>query len=172
MAIDTNTRADRWADDEERDPPVQRLTRQQAQALREREPSVSPWRVVGAQVAVGVVAALLAAWAGPAGWGWSLLYGAAVVFVPGALMARGMTSPLSRMSPAAAAVSFMSWEFLKIGISVVMLMLAPRIVQSLSWPALLLGLVLCMKVYWVALLWRHRGSASGSATRPATGPAT
>jgi hypothetical protein len=37
-----------------------------------------------------------------------------------------------------------------------MLMLAPRLVQPLSWPALLVGLVLCMKVYWVALLWRGR----------------
>jgi ATP synthase protein I len=155
MAIDTNTHADRWADDEKRDLPVQRLTREQAQMLRARDPSVSPWRVVGTQVAVGAVAALLAAWAGgQASWGWSLLYGAAVVFVPGALMARGMTSPLSRMSPTAGVVSFMSWEFLKIGVSVLMLMLAPKFVQPLVWPALLVGLVLCIKVYWLALLWR------------------
>jgi ATP synthase protein I len=37
-----------------------------------------------------------------------------------------------------------------------MLMLAPRLVQSLSWPALLATLVLCMQVYWFALLWRGR----------------
>ena len=35
-------------------------------------------------------------------------------------------------------------------------MLAPRLVQDLSWPALLAGLVLCIKVYWLALLWRPR----------------
>ena len=86
--------------------------------------------------------------------GWSLLYGAVTVVVPGALMARGMTSRLSSVSPGASAVSFMLWEMVKIGVSIAMLVLAPRLVQPLSWPALLVGLVLCMKVYWVALLWR------------------
>jgi ATP synthase protein I len=37
-----------------------------------------------------------------------------------------------------------------------MLALAPKLVQPLSWPALLVGLVLCMKVYWLALSWRGR----------------
>lgn len=87
--------------------------------------------------------------------GWSLLYGAAVVVVPGALMARGMTSRLSSMSPGASAVSFMLWEFVKIGMSVALLALAPQIVHPLVWPALLVGLVVCIKVYWVALLWRR-----------------
>ena len=31
----------------------------------------------------------------------------------------------------------------------------PRIVQPLSWPALLVSLVVCLKMYWVALLWRR-----------------
>ena len=38
-----------------------------------------------------------------------------------------------------------------------MLVVAGKIVQPLVWPALLVGLVVCMKVYWVALLWRRRG---------------
>jgi ATP synthase protein I len=36
-----------------------------------------------------------------------------------------------------------------------MLALAPKLVPLLSWPALLVGLVACIKVYWVALLWRR-----------------
>ena len=36
------------------------------------------------------------------------------------------------------------------------LMLAPKLIQPLSWPALLVALVLCMQVYWLALLWRGR----------------
>jgi ATP synthase protein I len=87
---------------------------------------------------------------------WSVLYGAATVVVPGALMARGMTSRLSSVSPAASAVSFMLWEMVKIAVSIAMLALAPKLVQPLVWPALLAGLVLGMKVYWVALLWRGR----------------
>jgi ATP synthase protein I len=86
----------------------------------------------------------------------SALYGAATAVVPGALMARGMTSRLSSTSPGTSAVSFMLWEMMKIGVSVAMLMLAPKLVQPLSWPALLVALVLCIKVYWLALLWRGR----------------
>lgn len=148
-----------WADaeDGEADKRFKPLTREEAAVLRAQDPPVSPWRVVAVQAAVGVVAALI-------GWlvtgrtevGWSLLYGAATVVVPGALMARGMTSKLSSMAPGASAVSFMLWEAVKIGVSLAMLGMAGRVVQPLVWPALLVGLVVCMKVYWVALLWRRR----------------
>ena len=133
------------------------LTAEEASALRAKQPPLSPWRVLGMQVAVGVVAALLAAvFTQRMEVAWSLLYGAVTVVVPGALMARGMTSKLTSMSPGSSAVSFMLWEMVKIAVSVAMLALAPRLVQPLVWPALLLGLVLCMKVYWLALLWRRR----------------
>ncbi|MCB1994890.1 MAG: ATP synthase subunit I, partial [Rhodoferax sp.] len=125
--------------------------------LRAKEPPLNPWRVIGVQVLVGVLVAGLAGLVfGSKAVAWSLLYGAATVVVPGALMARGMTSRLSSVSPGASAVSFMLWEVVKIAVSIAMLMLAPKLVQPLSWPALLAGLVLCMKVYWVALLWRGR----------------
>ena len=101
---------------------------------------------------------LLLAWllTGDKNNGWSALYGGATVVVPGALMARGMTSRLSSLNPGVSAVSFMAWEMGKIGVSVAMLVLAPKVVPGLSWPALLAGLVLCIKVYWVALSWRAR----------------
>jgi len=60
------------------------------------------------------------------------------------------------MSPGAGAVSFMSWEFVKIGVSVALLLLAPKLVQPLSWPALLASMAVCMQVYWLALMWRGR----------------
>ena len=160
MAIQRQRLNDRWGDDDENEQAAQRavfrpLTQFEAEALREKDPPLSPWRVVGAQVGVGSVAALLAAlFTGSQEVVWSVLYGAATVVVPAALMARGMTSKLSSMSPGASAVSFMLWEMVKIAVSVAMLMLAPKLVQPLSWPALLAGLVLCMKVYWLALLWR------------------
>jgi len=133
------------------------LTKEEASALRAKEPPLSPWRVVAVQVLVGVVAALLAGLLTQRQEvAWSVLYGAATVVVPGALMARGMTSRISSMSPGSSAVSFMLWEMVKIAVSVVMLMLAPKLVQPLVWPALLAGLVLGMKVYWLALLWRGR----------------
>jgi ATP synthase protein I len=134
----------------------QPLTREQAQELRAKNPPVSPWRVIAVQAAVGVVVAVLAGLlTRRMEVAWSALYGCATVVVPGALLARGMTSRLSSMSAGTGAVSFMLWEMVKIGVSVVMLMLANRIVQHLSWLALLAGLVVCMKVYWAALLWRR-----------------
>jgi ATP synthase protein I len=152
-------RSDPWNRDEDGwdNEPFKALTRQEAQALRAREPSISPWRVVLAQAAVGVaVAAVVWLLSGEQAVVLSAVYGAATAVVPGALMARGMTSRLSSTSPGTSAVSFMLWEMMKIGVSVVMLMLAPKLVQPLSWPALLVALVLCIKVYWLALLWRGR----------------
>lgn len=143
-------------DDEDEAATFRPLTRQEAQAFRARHPQVSAWWVVAAQAAVGGVLTALA-------WGYygeraiaaSVLYGAAVVVVPGALMARGATRSKTGLSPLVGAVSFMSWIVVKIGCSVLMLLLAPRIVQGLSWPALLGAMVLCMQVYWLALLWRR-----------------
>lgn len=163
-AIDRHHRSDRWDDEQDEDwrtsgtgRTTRPLTREEAQALRAAEPPVSPWFVTAAQAALGAVVALVAWWVtGRASVGWSAAYGAAVVVVPGALMARGMTSRLSSMSPAAGAVGFMFWEMVKIAVSVAMLVMAPRIVEQLSWPALLVALVLCIKMYWVALLWRRR----------------
>jgi len=160
MAIEPQTRNDRWDDQEEeaaRNATFKSLTKEEAEALRRAEPPLSPWRVVGVQAAVGAGVALLAALLlGQPSVGWSVLYGAATVVLPAALMARGMTSRLSSMNAGTSAVSFMLWEAVKIAVSVAMLVLAPRFVQPLSWPALLVGLVLCMKVYWFALLWRGR----------------
>lgn len=152
-------RTDPWDDaDEEGRRPFRRWTREEAQALKANDPhAVQPWRVIAVQIVVGLVVALVAGLVtGSASGFWSALYGAGVVVIPGSLMARGMTSPLSSMSPIGSAVSFMLWQGVKIAVSIVLLMLAVRIVQPLSWPALLAGLVACIKVYWVALAWRHR----------------
>jgi ATP synthase protein I len=135
--------------------PVKVLSREEAQALRERNPSVSPWRVVAAQAAAGLVcAALIGLVAGPGGAVWSALYGAAAVVAPGALLARGVTGHPSR-NPGAAVFGFMFWEMVKVGVAVAMLVAAPRVVQDLSWPALLVAMVVCVKVNWLALLWRR-----------------
>ena len=134
------------------------LSRADAAVLRAQQPPVSPWRVIAVQALVGGLLALIGGWViGKTGVAWSLLYGAATVVVPGALLARGMARRLPGMNPGASAVSFMLWESVKIGFSVAMLAVAGRIVQPLVWPALLLGMLVCMKVYWVALLWRGRG---------------
>jgi len=132
------------------------LTRAEAELFRRQHPPLSPWRVVAAQLVLGFVAAAVAGLVAGKVGAVSALYGAAVVVVPGALMARGATSRLSSLSPAISAVSMLSWAFVKVALSVAMLVLAARIVPGVVWPALLASMVLCMQSYWFALLWRNR----------------
>jgi ATP synthase protein I len=142
-----------WADEEER--PVRRLSREEAQDLARRQPTLSPWWVVLSQVAVGaIIAAMVGFVSGSVVAAQSALYGAAVVALPGALMARGATSRLSSISPLTSTVSMMTWAMVKWAATVSMLVLAPRVVPGLSWPALLATLVVCMQTYAFALLWR------------------
>lgn len=133
------------------------LTREEAQKLREANPSLSPWTVLAGQLVVGVLAAL-AAWAltGRQSAGWSTFYGALAVVMPGAVFARGLTSKMSSMNPGAAVAGFFLWEMVKMALTLAMLFAAPRLVENLSWPAMLVGLILTMKVYWGVLWFKPR----------------
>lgn len=145
--------------DDLEDAPFEPLTREQAQALRDCQPPLSPWRLVTIQAVAGAVCAAVA-WAvtqriGIAG---SALYGAACCVLPSAVLARGMTRRTSSNLGAAVA-GFMFWEMLKMGLAVALLAMAPRVVHDLSWPALLVGLVVCMKVNWLVLLMQRQSVA-------------
>lgn len=145
------------APDEGAKPEFKPLTADEARQLREKSPPLSPWRVIAGQGLVGVLVAL-AAWGltGKPHVGWSAGYGALAVVIPAALFARGLTSRVSSMNAGAAVFAFFLWEMVKIALTLAMLFAAPRLVVSLSWPAMLLGLVVTMKVYWVALLLRPK----------------
>ena len=159
---DGRTPASHGFDDDADERPFHRLTPAEAEAFRLRNPQLSPWRVIAAQLVLGAVAAAVAGFVGGRIAAISALYGAAVVAVPGALMARGATSRLSSLSPAISAASMLGWELVKIALSIAMLVLATRIVPGVVWPALLASMVLCMQSYWFALLWRGQaGDATG-----------
>jgi len=155
--------ADRDADEAAFTP----MTQAEAEAFRRDHPVLSPWRVIGAQAALGAVAVMVAAIVGGRIAALSAAYGAAVVVVPGALMARGATSRLSSLSPVVSAASMLWWGYVKMALSVAMLVLAARIVPGLLWPVLLASMVLCMLSYWFALLWHvpAREAASPGAER-------
>ena len=148
-------------DTTEEEPAFKRLTAEEARRLREQNPPVSPWWVVAGQIVVGLVVAL-AAWAltGRQNVGWSAGYGALAVVLPAAIFARGLTGRFSSLNAGTAAVGFMLWEMVKIASSIALMAAAPRLVPELSWPALLVGLVLTMKVYWLAMLYAPRTGAS------------
>jgi len=144
-------------EDQEETSPVHALSAAEARSVREQNPPVNPWWVVVGQVGVGLVAALLAwAFTGKHYVGWSVAYGALAVAGPAAVFARGLTGKFSSLNAGTAAVGFLLWEMVKIALTLAMLLVAPRVVAGLSWPALLVGLVLAMKVYWVALAFAPR----------------
>jgi ATP synthase protein I len=143
------------------EPEFKPLTAEEARQFSEKNPSVSPAKVVGIQALVGLGVAL-GAWGltGKENVGWSAGYGALAVAIPAALFARGLARKMSLESPQAramgAAFGFFLWEMVKMALTVAMLFAAPRLVANLSWPAMLVGLVVTMKVYWVALMLRPK----------------
>ena len=140
-----------YPEQDEPEPPIQRLTAEQARELRARQPQMSVWRVVLIQALAGVVVSLIA-------WGvsgqqaaLSAAYGAFTVVMPAAVMARGITGRLASVNAVSAALGFLVWEAVKVMLSVAMLMLAGRVIDGLSWPALLVAMIITMKIHWLAI---------------------
>ncbi|MBX3608251.1 MAG: ATP synthase subunit I [Hydrogenophaga sp.] len=159
-----------WTDEQEdgvQEPEFKPLTREQAQQWRAGQPKLSLWRLVGVQWLVGLLAALAAGLLWQSGaLAVSVLYGAAAVAIPSALMAYGLTSSaLSRLLSGfaqAALVGFLFWEGVKVLLSVALLAAAVWILPEPNWIGLLVGLVLVLKVYWFgALLQARRPHANG-----------
>jgi len=125
------------------------LSAEEAREFRRVHPTVSPWRVVIGQALLGLVVTLIAWWvSGQGRVAWSAGYGALAVVIPAAVFARGLGSPLALRDPGSATLGFFLWEAVKIGLTVAMLFAAPHWVKDLSWPAMLVGLVVTMKLYW------------------------
>ena len=152
-------------EDGTQEPEFKPLTREQAQQWRASQPELSPWRLVVVQWLVGSIAAVLAGLLWQSGAvAVSVLYGAAAVAMPSALMAYGLTSSawarlLSGFAQAAFA-GFLFWEGVKILLSVAMLAAAPWILPGLSWIGLLIGMVLVLKVYWFGFFIQTRRSVA------------
>ena len=150
---------DPWKDEQEA-PAAPPLSRAEVQSLLRRKPQVSVWRVVVLQAVVGLVVAL-GAWflsAGNAAVALSAFYGAAIIAVPSALFALSIQLWLSKLKPGVAVYGFALGELLKIGLTIVLLFFVPRIVQPLSWPAMLIAVAVTLQVYWVALILRGKQS--------------
>lgn len=148
---------DGWQDDgdENADAPAPPLTAEQAAQLRGTLRQVSPWRVVGAQVLVGALAAVVAgAWSGSSAIGWSLAWGAFCVALPAGVFARALRRGAGSM--------ILLWEWVKLGLTVALLLASPKVVPGLHWLALLAGVVLATKMYWVALVLARRPRRNGN----------
>ena len=134
-----------------------RLSKQEAQSLRELQPPLSPWRIVRLQVLVGIVVTALVWFVTmKSSAAWSAAYGALSVVIPGVLFARGLMCQFSSINAMTAGFGFFVWEAVKIAVSVAMLVAAPKLVADLDWLVMLVSLIVTMKVYWVALLMRPK----------------
>lgn len=155
-AVDRVARASGHEDETERDD-FKSLTREQARQFRKDHPQVSLWHVLAGQFVAGLLVALLA-WllTGRSSAGWSAWYGSLAVVIPAALFARGLTGKVWSMNPGTAVAGFFLWEMVKVALTLAMLFAAPRLVSMLSWPIMLIGLVVTMKVSWCALFLAAR----------------
>ena len=149
--------------DKDGDEEFRPLSAAEAQKWREQNPASTPslWRIVLWQGVVAVVVALVA-WlvTGRESAGWSAGYGGLAVVVPAALFARGISGGLTKHMPGGAMLGFFVWELVKIALTIAMLFAAPRVVPGLSWPALLVGFVVTIKVYWLMLVLHSRRATS------------
>ena len=133
------------------------LSAEEAKRFRQEHPSLSPWWVVLGQIAMGVLVVTLV-WLVTQNsvYAVSAACGAMAVIVPGALFARGLMGRFASLNPANAVTSFFVWELVKIFVTVAVLWAAHRWVVGLNWLAMLVGLVVTMKVYWLALLFKGK----------------
>jgi ATP synthase protein I len=133
------------------------LTPEQARQFRRSHPTISPWRVVGGQVVMGLALVLLT-WAFTQNlvMAVSVGCGSLAVIVPAALFARGLMGRFANLNPENAVTSFFIWELVKVVTTVAVMLAARHWVDRLSWPAMLVGLVVTTKVYWLALLFNGK----------------
>lgn len=135
------------------------LTPEQAEAWRQRNPVTSPWRVLSLQVLVGVaVAVLTGVVSGQFRLAASVAWGVLAVVVPGLVFARALARQMRLKQAGSALAGLFVWELVKIVLTVALLLVAPKVIESLSWLALVAGFVVTMKVSWLAvmLVWRRR----------------
>jgi ATP synthase protein I len=133
--------------------------------MERRDPSLSPWRVVQVQVLVGGFLAL--AWwllgSEPALQVRSTLWGAAAVVLPHAVMVWGLRR--RAVVAAQALLQFLVWELVKVGLALAILVAAVWLMRDLSWPALLVALIACLKVHvWALWIIARPGRATNGLT--------
>jgi ATP synthase protein I len=137
------------------------LTLDEAREWRKAQKPVSIWRILVWQCAAMVLSGLVAWWlTGVVSTAWSVVYGGAAVVLPSVVMAWGVTfgrlSGLLSLFAQGSLAAVVFWEGVKILLSVAMLALAPLMVANLNWLALVAGLVLVLKVYWLAFFLSSR----------------
>lgn len=133
------------------------LSAAEAQGWRAKHPQISVPRALLTPAATGVAVAALAWLLFGAQAGLSAVYGALAAILPAAIVAKGtLRWGAPGATPNAALTGLLKWEGLKIVLTVAILVAAPRVLETINWPALLIGLALTIKMYWVGLISARR----------------
>jgi ATP synthase protein I len=110
-------------------------------------------RLVSLQMMATVVAGVIAGLLG----GWSAMFSAGLgglcCVVPNGVMAVRLFASAQKPGGANPATFFI-WEFVKIALTLALLVLVARVYHDLNWPALLGGFIVALKSY-IILLFRH-----------------
>lgn len=133
------------------------LSASEAQSWRTQHPQITVPRALLTPAATGVAVAALAWLLFGAHAGLSAAYGALAAILPAAIVAKGtLRWGAPGATPNAALTGLLKWEGLKIVLTVAILVAAPRVLEVINWPALLIGLALTIKMYWVGLISARR----------------
>lgn len=137
------------------------LTREEAQQWRSTQPTMSVrlvlvWQVVLALATTALAALLTGDWVVVQ----SVLYGAAAVVLPSALMAWGVSFSAAAQKVSgvaqAALLNFFVWEGIKLVLILALLGLAPVVLDAVNWLALVAGLVVVIKVVGLVFFVQSR----------------
>lgn len=127
---------------------------EQAQEWRAAHPPLSPWPVVGWQALAGLAVVIVAWWVsgGKHAATPSAAYGALAAWLPAVLFARLVARRMRQQANAASALlTLMVGEGVKIALTVLLLLAAPKVMAQVHWLALLAGFVVTIKAAWAAL---------------------
>ena len=137
-------------DVQENDP--QPWTAEQVRVWRSKNPNKSPWRIVWVQIVVAIVlTGFVLIVSSQKNLAMSVAYGGFCAFLPMAMFMHGVRMGNNKVAKGRGLVGFAVWELAKVVLTIVLLLLAPKLVIGLNWLALLAGFVVTIKAYWIAL---------------------
>jgi ATP synthase protein I len=111
------------------------------------------FRVVLLQGIAALLVALVAGVIGGAAAAWSALAGGAACVVPNGLFALRLAAAARRPQGAGVATFFVG-EFLKVASTVALLLFVIWAYRDLVWLAMIAAVIVTLKSYFIALIWR------------------
>jgi len=128
------------------------LSAEEAAAWRLSHPQTSPLHVLFLQTGIGALMVLLTGlFTREFHLAASVAWGCASAVIPAVVFIRALSRQIRQIQPKAVLVGLFFWELVKIILTVVLLLVAPKVISNLSWLALVAGFVVTIKVYWLAM---------------------